>query len=1590
MANTQRNFVAGKMNKSLDERIVPNGQYIDALNVRLGSTEASEIGAVENSKGNEKITELRYGGSALSSSAKCIGAYEDGANETLYWFVHDGSNAVSSTGIIDMVVSFNVKTNILTYHLVSINSGDNLTTTLNFDELYLITGVNLIDNYLYWTDNLNPPRVINTNRSYGLPSSPSAADGFSAESILVIKKPPINSPQINPIATSSQDNFLEERFICFAYRYRYEDGEYSAISQFSNPSFLPQPFLFSTDSFLNEGMVNATNSCVITYNSGGPLVKGIDLLFKESNGANIKVIEKLNKADLGLADDTEYEYTFSNNKIFTVLPDSEILRLYDNVPKLAQAQTFMGNRLVYGNYVEGYDLVDSNGHDVKFEYEAELMSEDVNFQNITYELSDGVYGIDGPQTISNAVVSIDLDGVELVAGGVLTIQVRFEHSAFTSNTPSIETNETTISFTYILQQDFASVYDLSVNDDFREKIGTVANIQTVANSCNGVTFTDLFNCSISDLGTYLKDASGIDTVGQPIRIISSPSSTEIGFQLPSMLFLDGALEAYEYYGITYVIAEYTATGSPTSLHSNRDYEIGIVYMDDFNRSTTALVSENNLVHVPCGFSEFQNKARVTIPPTQVAPAWATRYKFVMKQDTDLYETIYSNLYFYEAQSATTWFKLEGENSSKVQIGDRYIVKSDSTGAVTNCAYATVLDKQAQEEDFVKPTPEDSSGNPVLVPAGTYMQMKTNDFSAVISDNAYITSGILRNSGEIGYRGPYILYPVRILNPTTSLYEDYEIPAGSKIKIFVENKRHGTGRDCEGRNYTLDLNLTANQTYPDFKSWWDGDNVDDLINSGTQHVAYDGCDFDNQYDPTIGTNVSQIDPSLCSINFRFFDLGTSNNRELAVTGTWHCGSSPKKTSYLKVNIEVIRAENIIVFETEPQDALPDAWYESAVSYSIDANGNHSGNVQDQNIATSTPAIIDTDFFNCYSFGNGVESYKIRDSLIGKPLKLGNRVTTTSAQDFKEIRRFADLTYSGVYNDETNVNKLNEFNLGLLNFKPLEDSYGHIFKIDGRQTDILVLQEDKISYVLAGKNLLSDSTGGGVVSSVPEVLGTQIARMEEYGISHNPESFAKLGFDKFFTDAKRGAVIQLRGGGYNSEQLTVVSKAGMNSWFRDLFIEAFPSQKLGGYDPYMDEYVLSSNQTVVPVSDACVSCGLDRTLSVSSTAPVSFCVDATTFVGDVEITYDFVEITGDVVITATYNGTPVTTGLVSTGGTLVVDKDAVDENEIQISINATDSALVEINAACPVGQTITIIQVAITSNVDAGDQIHNQYRWVDGSFTSPLHSNQVTFLSSGTSPFASQYQMVSGPQGAGIIPADGATVRIISNKFGTDNYVFQITNDKLRYLRSSTLYDNNPTDLQALLAASTNITPITTVGGGATEHYGEFTMPAGDEYLYLIWDYRNSQAVSLCYDASTYITPCCDCDPNEGGNIGVLMTFTPVCLPYGGWDPSNGGTVRYRATLDNLTPGNTYTSSLSTDTNNPVVNALLSDYSVNQTFVATATEKTVEFNINWTQNNTNSQITPIITLSGIEGSTQGSRVFTSAEVSSIAPFLPFCTV
>ena len=259
-----KTFLKGRMNKSLDERLIPDGEYINAMNVRVGSTELSDLGSLENTRGNVKISTILYNDSPLNNTAICIGAFQDGVNNTIYWFIH------SPVDNVDMIVSMNVETGLIVYHVIS-------TSVLNFSGQHLINGINKVEDLLFFTDGYNPPRKINVNRSY--PSEPVLKES----DISVIMAPPHEAPAIELLNIAGDDaNYIEDKFLSFAYRYRYLDGEYSATSQFSEIAFEPRFFNFDFRTFENSGMRNSFNAVNITFNTGGSRVAGIDLLFKNS------------------------------------------------------------------------------------------------------------------------------------------------------------------------------------------------------------------------------------------------------------------------------------------------------------------------------------------------------------------------------------------------------------------------------------------------------------------------------------------------------------------------------------------------------------------------------------------------------------------------------------------------------------------------------------------------------------------------------------------------------------------------------------------------------------------------------------------------------------------------------------------------------------------------------------------------------------------------------------------------------------------------------------------------------------------------------------------------------------------------------------------------------------------------------------------------------------------------------------------------------------------------------------------------------------------------------------------------------------
>ena len=348
MADLINTFVNGSMNKDLDERLVPSGTYRDALNIDVDTDESSNVGSARNSLGNTNVGSIDSIVSPLSTAnATTIGAVKYEATNLIYWLV--------TSPLFDAIFEYNEITGITERVLQCNNGGSG--TTLNFNTTYIVTGINYINGFLYWTDDFNPPRKINISRAKGY----AIDDVKIADDINVIIAPPLSGPVIKLYNDGSQANNISEKFMYFSYRYKYVDGQYSSMSPFSAVAFEPKDFLLDYSLGFNKAMVNKANSVDITINTGGKNVTEIQVLAHDVRNLNTSVVESFNKEELSFNDMALYTFKFNNNKTYTIIAQEQLTRLFDNVPLTAKAQDFVGNRIMYGNYTQFYDIVDCNG-----------------------------------------------------------------------------------------------------------------------------------------------------------------------------------------------------------------------------------------------------------------------------------------------------------------------------------------------------------------------------------------------------------------------------------------------------------------------------------------------------------------------------------------------------------------------------------------------------------------------------------------------------------------------------------------------------------------------------------------------------------------------------------------------------------------------------------------------------------------------------------------------------------------------------------------------------------------------------------------------------------------------------------------------------------------------------------------------------------------------------------------------------------------------------------------------------------------------------------------------------------------------------
>jgi hypothetical protein len=141
----EKKIFTGGLDTDTSDKLLQPGDYRYALNVRNGVTEDSDEGEITNVKGNVEIIYQLPAGNNIT-----IGYYFDyGSNKGYYFNYNDAGNH-----------------HILEYdHTAQVVNLVLENTLLNFNENYLITGINVYQGLLYWTDNYNPPRKINIEKA---------------------------------------------------------------------------------------------------------------------------------------------------------------------------------------------------------------------------------------------------------------------------------------------------------------------------------------------------------------------------------------------------------------------------------------------------------------------------------------------------------------------------------------------------------------------------------------------------------------------------------------------------------------------------------------------------------------------------------------------------------------------------------------------------------------------------------------------------------------------------------------------------------------------------------------------------------------------------------------------------------------------------------------------------------------------------------------------------------------------------------------------------------------------------------------------------------------------------------------------------------------------------------------------------------------------------------------------------------------------------------------------------------------------------------------------------------------------------------
>jgi len=628
MAKVTNTFIKSKLNKDLDARLIPNGEYRDAVNVQVSRSESSSVGSLENALGNVLAHDFN-----LTDQYSCIGHLTDETNGLIYLFLTQNLDTSTDERVYlpnggNYIYKYNVESGVVT----TLVSG----AFLNFSKSNPIYGINLLEEFLFWTDNRNQPRKINVNLANGTYYT-------TEDQISVAKYNPFNCMQLFQ-EVGSNTGVLESNMKDITSKFLPNGGSATVVSASAgNTSTITinniQGQILGDDSeyALQGAKISTVNNVTgaltdtgftvdtFSYAAGPPVVTSIILTGNFNPGAGDELVFNPNPYyDEEFAGDENYlKDLFVRFSYRFKFEDGE----YSIMAPFTQT-AFIPKQ-------EGYFMyVNEDGQPEKDDLSNTYRSTVVSFmENKVDDIKLIIPRPDVTGSLTNSLKISEIDILIKESDGLTvkvleTIKVN-ESSAFNTSGDIIYQYKSTKAFKTLPSDEITRVYDKVPVRAFAQEI--TGNRVIYANFQNKHTPPSFIDYNVGagekssttlNRGSSVVDSPGAPTTGNTINLQNSTGN----------IVVDSIVTGT---GITAVTKVTSVTGSPatqitvtpaisnpgindnvvltfnpaskdadktsridypnSSLKQNRNYQVGIVLSDRYGRQSSVILSDNSTI-----------------------------------------------------------------------------------------------------------------------------------------------------------------------------------------------------------------------------------------------------------------------------------------------------------------------------------------------------------------------------------------------------------------------------------------------------------------------------------------------------------------------------------------------------------------------------------------------------------------------------------------------------------------------------------------------------------------------------------------------------------------------------------------------------------------------------------------------------------------------------------------------------------------------------------------------------------------------------------------------------------------------------------